>query len=325
MGKLQQGFSALVTFYAVLMIVGGVFLVTVDANHLAIELIKMFTKLGLWLAIPMLLLALFVTDWQSATLALIPVLLFAVYYLPYMPRNPEVPAGQPLSVMSFNTQTNDTELLDLIDRTDADVVALQELSAAGASVLENNLQDEYPYQALHPQDVDYLGQGILSRYPIMGDGYWEYTDLPDTTGHQRVEIEFSGDNIVIYNIHPWPPAGYNFEFSDPSHRIPMLRIMERAFNETSPMLIVGDMNMVDEFAEYDMLAARLTDSYMQAGDGLGYTFPNLSLAPLPPMVRLDYIFHTDDFQSVDSSVIEAGDASDHAAVLSRLVYIDNAD
>lgn len=325
MGKLQQGVSALVTFYAVLMIIGGVFLVAVDVNHLAVDLIKTFTMLGLWLAIPMLLFALFVTDWQAATLALIPVLLFAVYYLPYMPRNPEVPAGQPLSVMTFNTQMNDSELLDLIGRVDADVIALQEVSAAGASVLENNLQDEYPYQALHPQETDYLGQGILSRYPIVSDEYWQYTDLPETTGHQRVEIDFSGESIVIYNVHPWPPAGYSFEFNDPSHRIPMLRIMERAFAETNPMLIVGDMNMMDEFAEYDMLAARLTDSYMQAGDGVGYTFPNISLAPLPAMLRLDYIFHTDDFESVDSSIVEAGDASDHAAVLSRLVYIDNVD
>jgi vancomycin resistance protein VanJ len=323
--KLRRGISGLVTIYTLLIIMGALVLFALNTNHLAIEIIKTFTKLGLWLAIPMLLLAVLATEWQSATLALIPVVLFGVVYLPYMPRNPEVPAGQQLSIMTFNMQTNDAELLDLIAAADADIVALQELSIAGAAVLENDLQDEYPYQALHPQTIDYMGQGILSRYPIMNDEYWEYTDVPDTTGHQRVEIDFNGENIVIYNIHPWPPAGYQFEFSDPSHRIPMQRIMERAFAETAPMLIVGDMNMSDEFAEYNMLAARLIDSYMQAGDGLGYTFPNLTLAPLPPMLRLDYIFHTDDFHSIESVILDAGDASDHSVVMSTLIFVENMD
>jgi endonuclease/exonuclease/phosphatase family metal-dependent hydrolase len=105
----------------------------------------------------------------------------------------------------------------------------------------------------------------------------------------------------------------------------MQRIMERAFAETAPMLIVGDMNMSDEFAEYNMLAARLIDSYMQAGDGLGYTFPNLTLAPLPPMLRLDYIFHTDDFHSIESVILDAGDASDHSVVMSTLIFVENMD
>ena len=321
--KLKQGVGAVVTGYVVLILLGSLVIVGVNANILVIELIKTLTELALWLAIPFLVLAVLVTAWRAAIFALIAVVLFAVFYLPYLPRNPQVPAGEQLRLMTFNTQMTDNNLLDIFDKADAEVVALQELSQDGAAVLENNLQEEYPYQALHAQETGKLGIGVLSRYPITNDEYWEYADLPHTTGHQRVEIDFAGESIVIYNTHPWPPIQYSLAITDTSHRVALMRVMERAFAETNPVVFVGDLNMTDEFAEYDMLAARFTDSYLQAGDGLGYTFPNNKTKVLPSLLRLDYIFHTHEFQSIDSDVLEPANATDHSPVVSTLVWINS--
>lgn len=291
----------------------------IDPNTSSIELIKSVFEISLWLAVPVLILSLFARDWRLSVFALLPVLFFAVTIGPYLiPRSPEAPANAPqLTVLTFNLKTETDGIADAIRSADADIVALQELSHEGAIAVAR-LADIYPHQALHPQAVDYEGQGILSRYPIESDTYWEYSNVPDTLGHQRVEIDFDGTLFVIYNTHPWPPLGWESGYNDESHRVVLEDIAERTFAEELPLLLVGDFNMTDAFEEYDLLTGHFTDSYREAGNSAGYTFPNYKFEPFPPMLRLDYVWHSDQFTAIEAEVWPDHGKSDHSPVLVTL-------
>lgn len=321
-GWVRYVLIALIGVYALLMLIGIAFIVLVNADRSILEFSATIFKYGLWLAVPLLIIALLLRARRLSIVMGIVAVAFAVFYIPYFTPNPaEVGDDAPrIDVLTFNTQMTWDGLNDVILSVDADIVALQELSLEGATTVAL-LQEDYPYQALHPQAVPSKGQGIISRYPILTDEYWEYPDLPHTLGHQRVEIDYEGTTITVYNTHPWPPAAFKTGFNDESHRVAVRDVVERAIQDEGPLLLVGDFNMSNEFSEYDLVAEHFTDSFRVAGFGAGYTYPNLRLEPFPPVIRLDYIWHTGHFATLASEVWADHGLSDHSPVWSRLALV----
>ena len=313
---------AICLIYLTLIVLGWLIYIIVDPNNSSIELLKTVFELGLWLAIPVCVILLILRSWRLAIASIVPILIFIIIYVPQLtPRSPEfIPDAPQLTVMTFNLKITSEGIVDAIRSADADIVAVQELSQEGAEVL-SELADIYPYQSLHPQLIDFKGQGILSRYPILDDVYWEYPDVSHTLGHQRVEVEFNDSRIVIYNVHPWPPLAWESGYNDESHRIVVEDIARRTFAEELPLILVGDFNMTDNFEEYELLASNFVDSYREAGNGIGYTFPAIRYAPLPSLLRLDYVWHSHHFQSVDAVVWHDHAESDHSPVVATIAFI----
>jgi vancomycin resistance protein VanJ len=321
---LRGGILVIIAIYASVILVGFGVKVFVPPDSSAIELIKLVTEIALWLAVPLFLLALILRGYRIALLVGLVVVAFVITFAPYLPRSPQLPAGDgiELRVMTFNSKATVQGLTTAVQVSDADVIAVQELSPEGAEALAT-LTDDYPYQALHPQpDNPNAGQGVLSRHPIVADEYWEYPDVPHTLGHQRVEVELDDDQIIaLYNTHPWPPLGWSTGYNDESHRVVMQDIIRRIEAEALPTLLMGDMNMTDIFGEYQQLSEQLTDSYLEAGDGIGYTFPYNAMGLVPPLLRLDYIWHDDHFASVSAQVQDENGVSDHAPVVAQLIFL----
>ncbi|MGB7340295.1 MAG: endonuclease/exonuclease/phosphatase family protein [Phototrophicaceae bacterium] len=326
LARIRQFFLALFAIYFALSLIGAVIYFFLEPNVSRIELFKLLFGLSLWLSIPLTIILIILRAWRLMIGSLILVGLFILLYTPLLiPRNPSIDADMPqLKIMTFNTLGTSEGLTDAILSADADVVAIQELSQDGSTMLRQ-LDNVYPFQALHPQADPNTGQGILSRYPIEVDDYWEYPDVPYTLGHQRVEVDMNGERIVIYNTHPWPPLAWNTGYNDESHRVVINDIADRVFGEELPVILAGDFNMTSVFEEYDLLSTQLIDSFLVAGDGIGYTFPNNKFQPLPRILRLDYIWHTDHFQSVDSTVWQDHGQSDHSPVVSTLILIKATD
>jgi vancomycin resistance protein VanJ len=255
-------------------------------------------------------------------------LAFILSYGPaFLPRSAPVTAqtGTHLRLLTYNlkSQTDSDPALTVIQSAQADVVALQELSTAMAAHLAAKLSDVYPYQALHPQPGEPIpGQGVLSRYPLLEDDYWRIQ-----LAHQRVTFELDGPAVVLYNTHPVQPLHTNgfahrhAEISD---------LLDRLEDETGPLLIAGDFNMSDQAADYGRLTARYQDAYRAAGWGMGFTFPATlpyfgsgRYAPsifslVPPLVRLDYVFHNAHFVTLHAEVGADAGGSDHLPLLVNL-------
>jgi endonuclease/exonuclease/phosphatase (EEP) superfamily protein YafD len=250
---------------------------------------------------------------------------FGVYLLP---RTKVAPPDLPnFRLLTFNLESPDeaaaAALVKIIAATDADIVAVQELTPAGAAAFEAHLREAYPHQALHPHP-DYAGQGVLSRFAIEADDYWRYEELPGALGYQRVQIQIAGHPVVLYNVHPAPPVTYKQYLNAAAHRTSLDNLLENVAQETPhPVLMAGDFNMTDHFHSYRRITAHYTDAFRAVGKvGFGFTFPNKPDVPLPALLRLDYIFYDPAFTGIRAQVWPDSGPADHAPVLAHLAICD---
>ncbi len=91
---------------------------------------------------------------------------------------------------------------------------------------------------------------------------------------------------------------------------------------SGPVVAVGDFNTNDRQPNYWRLRRLLRDAYRDAGRGFGLTFPNTGWwgkpLPVPPFLRLDYIFHSPDLVATRAWTASSP-SSDHRAVVADLV------
>lgn len=234
---------------------------------------------------------------------------------------PQTTAAQPesprLSLLSYNINTANHQIepvIQIIRESNADVVAIQELSPWMAEAIDAQLAADYPYRALHPQ-ADFSGQGVLSRYPIRSDDFWQIN-----LGHQRVELDWNGQPLVLFNVHPVHPLR-GLRYDGESRAEEVTDVLDRAGLETLPVVIAGDFNMTDFSADYARVAQLYSDSFREVGWGMGFTFPefaNVTGIALPPIARIDYIFYNADFQALEAQVIAQSGGSDHRPLFAVL-------
>ncbi len=325
-GSFCYGFSASL-FLAIRMAAGEVLPV--------FALIDLFLPLLLIPALILFPLTLLLRGWVAAISLVSPVLLMITAYGPsFVPRaTPAIASsGESISLLTYNLHAEEHVLggmVNLIRESDADVVALQELSYPAASRFAQELKDIYPYQMLHPQHYANAGQGVLSRYPIVSDTYWRHHLYPDMLGHMRVEIDFKGTKITLYNTHPLRPVMRGLSFDDAPRRMEITDLLQRTSNDSGPILIAGDFNMPDQTDDYRRMVASFNDTYREIGWGLGLTFPDSNPVtpaddmvrrdlPLPLLFRLDYVFHNEDWLPLEARVWPTTGGSDHHPVFVRL-------
>lgn len=330
----------LLATYGVVSLAGLAFWAIDRTDFATHEFLKTIIVFSWWAAVPALIVALLARRWRLTALILPSVAAFAIYYLAwFVPKTPQVAVDAPrLSVATFNLRY-DAEGLDAIEalmrRMDADVLTLHELSVDADAVISARLLDLYPHQATYPRGGRYTyaeGQGVYSKYPIIESDYWRDEDLPLSHGHTRTVIDMDGVAVTVYSVHPWPSLHWrgsnslrNFYLAysadyDVSHYEAMRRIIARIDAEPdAPLILMGDLNMSDQYTEYQQLALRLIDTQRVAGVGMGYTYPaNLSL---PPLLRLDYVFANADFVPLETRVYDDETVSDHLPVKASLALI----
>jgi endonuclease/exonuclease/phosphatase (EEP) superfamily protein YafD len=94
-------------------------------------------------------------------------------------------------------------------------------------------------------------------------------------------------------------------------------------SEGGTRILVGDFNMTPTSRAHAVLGAELQDAFLEAGWGLGHTYPTSLRSVgfgLPiPLVRIDYIFHSDDLVARRTWVGPNG-GSDHLPVAADLAF-----
>jgi endonuclease/exonuclease/phosphatase (EEP) superfamily protein YafD len=241
-----------------------------------------------------------------------------------LPKAVQIPPDAPtLTIMTWNLHRSiepdeAQAALEIIRDVNADIVALQEFTQPAADFLTPRIADLYPYNALYPYARGVNGMGIYSRFPIYAESFW--TGL---LGNMRVQMSFADTLFTFYNLHP-PSPGLTVDTRFRTAEITDL--LDRLAGETTPLIVVGDFNLTDQSNDYARLTEVLTDSFREAGEGLGLTFPNLAYAnPLlgaaPPIIRIDYIFHDANWQALEARVYESSGLSDHYPVIARLAFV----
>jgi endonuclease/exonuclease/phosphatase family metal-dependent hydrolase len=88
-----------------------------------------------------------------------------------------------------------------------------------------------------------------------------------------------------------------------------------------PLLVVGDFNTTPQSENYALLRRQLRDAFLDSGRGFGFSYPATPKfgIRLPwPLVRIDYIFHSDHLASYDTRALVNSGGSDHRPVVSEL-------
>ncbi len=204
---------------------------------------------------------------------------------------------------------------DAIRASGADVVAVQELTEPAAEYFRATLGDVYPYQQMNPVGLSTGGTGILSRWPLEDAETWF-----SSMAQMRVTVNSPNGPFAFYSAHPPPPSWFLQAFDSSSRAAALTTILERAAQETLPVVLAGDFNLTDQTSDYQrIIGAGFRDAFREAGWGLGLTFADFSvyyplLAVAPPFIRIDYVFASDDFTVVDASARASAAGSDHYPV-----------
>lgn len=206
----------------------------------------------------------------------------------------------------------------------ADVIGLEELAADQAIAIERDLTDLYPHQTLHPLGIP--GKGVISRFPIVSA---ELIDLYPNRPDLLVRIDAPRGCLRVIVAHPPPPrirkSGLRF---DQQTRDQIEALIDLAGSD-GPTILMGDFNAPERHRSLRQIAASgMIDAFKTAGEGGGLTLPmrfakfaykgsRLGDIRVPPMLRVDYIWHTAEFRTISAWVGEHA-GSDHLPVLARM-------
>jgi endonuclease/exonuclease/phosphatase family metal-dependent hydrolase len=80
-----------------------------------------------------------------------------------------------------------------------------------------------------------------------------------------------------------------------------------------PVIICGDFNDTPVSYTYRLLSEGMVDAFQAVGGGRGATFDGAL-----PMLRIDYVLHTPELESVSSKIVRGGKWSDHFPVWAQL-------
>jgi vancomycin resistance protein VanJ len=213
-----------------------------------------------------------------------------------------------------------------IVQTDADIVMLQEVLPEMRG-LGPALVERYPHQAMYPARSA-RGTAVLSKIPFESEGRFRLT--ADGWYCQDVRIEWAGRPLALFNVHllrpelkltprrDWHP------FDSRSRADDVKKLLKHVEVEDHDVVVAGDFNMTDQSRDYRSIAAHLNDAFLDAGSGMGFTYPARSPYAkswyerhAPAFLRLDHVFYQGRLGATTAFVGPSGD-SDHYSVVVEL-------
>lgn len=227
----------------------------------------------------------------------------------------------------LHRNTNLTQLAQIIRGFDASLVCLQETTPRIEKHLRENLQMAYPHQ-FYQTARGSGGMAILSRHPLLEVEYLPPEAEVRGALLARVEPFGAGRVIEFASVHlrtppvlqpvPLPTALALFQQVGEVQDREIRRIY-RKFKLAGPRLVMGDFNSFSFGPAQTFLKAEgLQDSFaaVQAKADEVPTWRGNNLG-LGVAFRIDYLFHSSHFRTLESRVVSEG-ASDHFPVVSRL-------
>jgi endonuclease/exonuclease/phosphatase family metal-dependent hydrolase len=235
------------------------------------------------------------------------------------------------TVMTYNVGAGlagPLRLVEVLRQSGADLIGLQEVSPEQGDAIAAFLGEDYPHQVLHPVGIP--GKGLLSRYPLRET---ELLDLHPGRPDLQAIVDVPGGDLTAIVAHPPPPRIWRNRVVHSALTNEQIAQIATVATRGHPAVLLTDFNRVGWQSAYRQLRqAGLIDAFGAAGRGLGFTLPTrlshlayrghpLGEVPLPPLLRVDYVWHTQHFRTLDSWI--GGNAgSDHLPVLAQLQRID---
>lgn len=222
-------------------------------------------------------------------------------------------AAIPFSLVTANVLDENPQIPQLaaeLAALDADVVLLQEVTPAVLERLRGGpLWTRYRYRQLSPHE-GFAGAAIFSRHPIVSG-----LEIP-VAGNPMLEAEIRtpAGIVRVINVHTIAPLSTVGALTW-RRQFAALEGIARA--TSTPLILAGDFNATLDHAPLERLVASgLRDAFVEAGLGIGATWPRWP-GPIPPVMRLDHVMVSASV-SVLSVVEQTSIGSDHRRLFVRL-------
>jgi len=285
-----------------------------------------------------LLIALLARRWALLVTALIPAAVFlTIFGQLLVPRDlkvPAVPTDAPsLSLLTYNLHAWNTDVEGIVaalSAADVDVIALQELEPEMGQLLAERLGSKFPYTDLVPRR-GWGGLGVFSTVPL--------TPVRERAGFaernpQVTKLHLPWGDATLINVHnlsiPRTLPDWPTEITNSIRQREWVSdfIVEYAARDgAGPVIAAGDFNTTSRSTAYEVIASELTDSWVQAGLGFGATFPGGPFSPTPLglevpdwLLRIDYVFTSDEIVTTDARIGRWDGTSDHRPVRVTLTW-----
>jgi len=277
-------------------------------------------------SIPVVIVFIVLRDRRSVAIWSIPTLaflyLFGGLFLPsWKPAPDSTASSQHLRVMTWNLYGKDgldrTPQVDILQNSGADIIALQEVTEDATELIDSRLSDLYPYRILVPGGIG--GTGLLSKYPI--ETREIFVAAPGAFNCIKALLNVNGKPITVMNVHP-QPRYMLLQLVYTAQGSPQINSLLNMLPLDGPTLMIGDFNLTDQSSDYKVLArSRLHDAFREVGWGFGVTWPVRAgrLNRFMPVARLDYVWHTDEFEA-QSIRVGSRAISDHLPVIADLIF-----
>ncbi len=202
----------------------------------------------------------------------------------------------------YNGRAQPQELAAVLQRHSPDVVAVQELSSAGAEVL-----GEWGAATLLDPRDDTTGMGIALRGPANLDRI----DFPFRNPViASLDPQHWGDGLTLINAHLVNPIASPISRSLETRRRELAALSELLRDSTTPVLLVGDFNSSPAWPLYRRLRSVATDLVEEAGKSRRTWGP---WPWFPRLLRIDHAFGS-GVKLLDSQLIRIRGA-DHSGLL----------
>jgi endonuclease/exonuclease/phosphatase (EEP) superfamily protein YafD len=225
----------------------------------------------------------------------------------------DVPRDRCIRLLMANV-LQDNRRVDLVLRAirvaDADVVCLVETNDWWVEALKP-VDATYPWVSRYPQANCY-GMLLYSRLPVTSCEV-RFVVSRDVPSMRAVIQLASGDEIVLYAVHPPPPLPESPSYGRDAE---LVLTGKQIADEGRPAVIVGDLNDVgwSYTAKLFRRVSRMVDP--RVGRGMFSTFHAEHVLARYP---LDHVFHTTHFTLKELRVLPYT-GSDHLPILAELAY-----
>jgi endonuclease/exonuclease/phosphatase family metal-dependent hydrolase len=210
---------------------------------------------------------------------------------------------KPVSLLTYNVGFGKEldRILDLIKGEDPDIVCLQEILREQVPEVERGLgMKGFWYPSSNHGDNAVCGKALFSRGRLS-----EAQTIPNPEGGSFGAwgvVEIHGGRFLAASIHLMdlkaPRGGY-------PKRERKIRALRRAVEKVgAPALLAGDFNNPSVSVNYDLITKGFVDLSKESGP---------THAPNLPLLRVDYVFGTREWESVEARTIKAK-LSDHYPV-----------
>jgi endonuclease/exonuclease/phosphatase (EEP) superfamily protein YafD len=242
-----------------------------------------------------------------------------------------VTSGSALRVFSLNVGAarridHPDAVVRAVRATSPDVVCLVEAPVWVRQAVTGQIGDTYPFSASSDEIV------VLSRLPLTDQQH----DLLPVGAHDslRVSVELDRRLIDLTVVHLLRADEYRGLRSGPRSALSTIRsfstderddavgrLIAQARAEPGAKLLAGDFNMTPTSRAHAALRQVLRDAFAESGWGLGHTYPS-SLGPIGlgislPLIRIDYIWYSDQF-SANGAWVGPDGGSDHRPIVADL-------